>query len=72
MFDKFAEDHRITNGDIGEMSVEFLSIPLQDEAKARLDKMRAELDQERKIFTDAAIKLGREKAALEVCCTPLK
>lgn len=66
MFDKFTEDHRITSGGIGEMSVELMSVPLQDDAKARLDKMRLELDQERKKFTEATIKLGREKATLEV------
>lgn len=66
MFDKFAEDHRISTGEIGEMSVELMSAPLKDEAKERLDILRKELDDERQQFTNAAIKFGKEKAALEV------
>ncbi|KAF9474824.1 hypothetical protein BDN70DRAFT_884425 [Pholiota conissans] len=65
MFDKFAEDHRISTGEIDNMSVELMSVPLQDEAKERLDKLRKELDMERQKFTDAAIVFGKEKAALE-------
>jgi len=66
MFDKFAEDHRIVTGEIGEMSVELMTAPLKDEEKERLDILRKELDLERQKFTDAAIKFGKEKAALEV------
>lgn len=66
MFDKFTEDHRTSNGEINDMSVELMSGPLQDEAKGRLDKLRKELDAERQKFTDAAIAFGKEKAALEV------
>jgi len=66
MFDKFAEDHRITTGEIGEMSIELMSAPLKDEERERLDILRKELDLERQRFTDAAIKFGKEKAALEV------
>ncbi|KAF8159368.1 Afadin and alpha-actinin-binding-domain-containing protein [Crassisporium funariophilum] len=65
MFDKFAEDHRVATGEIGDMSVELLSGPLRDEEKDRLDNLRRELDMERQKFTDAAIKFGKEKAALE-------
>ncbi|KAH9479231.1 hypothetical protein JR316_0007819 [Psilocybe cubensis] len=65
MFDKFAQDHRVVSGEIGEMSIELMSAPLQDEAKERLDALRKELDEERRRFTDAAVKFGKEKAALE-------
>ena len=66
MFDKFAKDHRVATGEIGEMSIELMSAPLRDEEKERLDNLRRELDSERQRFTEAAIKFGREKAALEV------
>ena len=66
MFDKFAEDHRIATGEIGEMSIELMSAPMKDEEKEKLDILRKELDLERQKFTDAAIKFGKEKAALEV------
>lgn len=66
MFDRFAEDHRSTTGEICEISMELLSAPLRDEAKERLEELRHELDSERQRFTEAAVKLGKEKAALEV------
>ncbi|KAF8972768.1 Afadin and alpha-actinin-binding-domain-containing protein [Flammula alnicola] len=65
MFDKFAEDHRIATGEIGEMSVELISAPLRDEGQERLDKLRKELDMDRRKFTDATIRFGKEKADLE-------
>lgn len=66
MFDKFAEDHRIATGELGDISIELMSAPLEDEAKERLEVLRKELDDERQKFTDAAILFGKEKAALEV------
>jgi hypothetical protein len=78
MFDKFVKDHRITSGDVGEMSVELMAAPLRDEEKERLDKIKNNLDLERQRFTEAAIKLGKERAELEVkylesqsCCCPM-
>ncbi|KAF8997917.1 Afadin and alpha-actinin-binding-domain-containing protein [Cyathus striatus] len=65
MFDKFAEDHKKVQDDVAEMSMELMSAPLQDEEKKRLDKIKLELQQERDRFTEATIKLGKEKAALE-------
>ncbi|KAF5373288.1 hypothetical protein D9615_007377 [Tricholomella constricta] len=65
MFDKFAEDHRFVTMEIGEMSVELMSAPLRDAEKDRLDNIKRELDQERQKFTEAAIKLGKERAELE-------
>jgi hypothetical protein len=66
MFDKFAKDHRVVTDEIGEMSIELMSAPLRDEEKERLDSLRRELDSERQRFTEAAVKFGQEKAALEV------
>jgi hypothetical protein len=65
LFDKFVKNHRVAS-EIGEMSIELISAPLRDEEKERLDSLRQELDSERQRFTEAAIKFGREKAALEV------
>ncbi|CAA7265145.1 unnamed protein product [Cyclocybe aegerita] len=65
MFDKFAEDHRIATGEIGEMSVELLSAPLRDQERDRLDILRRELDAERQKFTEAAVRFGKEKASFE-------
>lgn len=48
------------------MSIELISAPLRDEEKERLDSLRRELDSERRRFTEAAVKFGREKADLEV------
>ena len=67
MFDKFAEDHRIATGELGEMSMELMSAPLKDEEKARIEDLRKELDLERQKFADAAVRFGKEKASLEVC-----
>jgi hypothetical protein len=66
MFDKFAKDQRVAAGEIGEMSIELMSAPLRDQEKERLDGLKRELDLERQRFTEAAVKFGREKAALEV------
>ncbi|KAF8892175.1 Afadin and alpha-actinin-binding-domain-containing protein [Infundibulicybe gibba] len=65
LFDQFAKDHRIISDDVGELSVELLSAPLRDIEKERLDGMKKQLDDERQKFTEAAIKLGKERAALE-------
>jgi hypothetical protein len=47
-------------------SVDLMTQPERDLAAERLERMKAELDEERRKFTDAAVKLGKEKAALEV------
>lgn len=65
MFDKFMKDHRIASGDVGEMSVELMTAPLRDEEKGRLDEIKNDLDLERQNFTEAALKLGKERAELE-------
>jgi hypothetical protein len=66
MFDKFAKDHRIASGDIGDMSVELMTVPERDKEKERLDLIKRDLDLERQKFTEATIKLGKERAELEV------
>ncbi|KAG6841245.1 hypothetical protein C0991_000529 [Blastosporella zonata] len=65
MFDKFAEDHRVVTGDIGEMSVELMSAPLRDAERDRLVEIKKELDRERQKFTEAAIELGKERAEIQ-------
>ncbi|KAG5653603.1 hypothetical protein H0H81_011975 [Sphagnurus paluster] len=65
MFDKFAADHRVATRDIGELSMELMSAPLRDSEKERLDDIKKDLDLERQKFTEAAIKLGKERADLE-------
>ncbi|KAG5644872.1 hypothetical protein DXG03_007513 [Asterophora parasitica] len=65
MFDKFATNHQVMAGDVSEMSMELMSAPLRDAEKDRLDNIKRELDQERQKFTEAAIKLGKERAELE-------
>jgi hypothetical protein len=49
------------------MSVEFMTVPAKDEEKERLEAIKRQLEGEREKYTEAAVKLGREKAALEVC-----
>lgn len=66
MFDKFVKDHRITTSDVGDVSVELMTAPLRDEEKERLDRIKNDLELERQKFTEAAIKLGKERAELEV------
>ena len=43
-----------------------MTAPARDEEKQRLDARFTELEQERRKFTEAAVRLGKEKAALEV------
>ena len=65
LFDQFAQDHRITQ-EIGEMSIELMTAPAKDEEHSRLQAIKKQLDEERQKFTEAAIRLGKEKASLEV------
>ncbi|KAF8581520.1 hypothetical protein K439DRAFT_1662257 [Ramaria rubella] len=48
-----------------EMSIELISAPERDELRERLDMRAKELASERARFTEAAVKLGQEKASLE-------
>jgi hypothetical protein len=51
---------------VGEVSVDLMIIPPKDEEKDRLEVTKWELDEERKKFTAAAVRLGKgEKVKLE-------
>jgi hypothetical protein len=56
-----------TPEEAAEMSMELMGILERDEVRAKLETRAKELEQERERFTQAAVKLGKEKAALEVC-----
>jgi len=47
-------------------SIDLMTQPERDLAAERLERMKTELDEERRKFTDAAVRLGKEKATLEV------
>jgi hypothetical protein len=52
--------------DVGDVSVDLMITPIKDEEKNRIEATKKELEEERRKFTEAAVRLGREKAALEV------
>ncbi|KAI0091494.1 Afadin and alpha-actinin-binding-domain-containing protein [Irpex rosettiformis] len=60
MFERFAEEQRVTNATIHSKIV-----AAQDEENERLTQREQELEEERQRLTEAVIKLGTEKAALE-------
>ncbi|KAJ7224081.1 Afadin and alpha-actinin-binding-domain-containing protein [Mycena pura] len=64
-FDQFANDARIVDGDIGDASVELMIAPERDAEKERLEKIKLQLKIERDNFTEATLRLGHERAALE-------
>ncbi|KAJ6519035.1 Afadin and alpha-actinin-binding-domain-containing protein [Mycena sanguinolenta] len=64
VFDKFAEDLRAGN-DNEDASIELMIAPVRDAEKERLEKIKSQLELERKNFTDATLKLGQDKAALK-------
>ncbi|TFK71675.1 hypothetical protein BDN72DRAFT_793676 [Pluteus cervinus] len=66
LFDRFAQDHRVTSDRAQEISIELMTVPARDAEEDRLNKLKAELDEERRSYTEAAILLGRERAALEM------
>ena len=51
---------------VGEVSVDLMITPAKDEEKDRIELTKMELEEERRKFTEAAVRLGREKATLEV------
>ncbi|CCM01360.1 uncharacterized protein FIBRA_03410 [Fibroporia radiculosa] len=65
LFDRFAADERLLQGEAGEVSVDLMTGPACDEEKQRLDARFKQLEEERQKFTEAAVRLGREKAVLE-------
>jgi hypothetical protein len=43
-----------------------MTAPAEDEEKQRLESVKQQLDEERRKFTEATIRLGKERALLEV------
>jgi hypothetical protein len=71
VFDKFADDgNRLVNERDFDISMDLMTAPEKDTESERLDALRRALDAEREKFTDATIKLGKERAKLEVITTP--
>jgi hypothetical protein len=66
LFDQLAEEHHFIKDDARDMSVDLITVTVKDEEKERLEAIKKQLKEEREKFTEAAIKLGRDKAALEV------
>ena len=52
--------------DVGDVSVDLMITPIKDEERDRIEATKKELEEERRKFTEAAVRLGREKATLEV------
>ncbi|KAI8996403.1 hypothetical protein BD414DRAFT_199770 [Trametes punicea] len=65
LFDRFTEEQAATTHHVMDMSVDLMTAPAQDEERQRLDARFKELEEERRKFTEAAVRLGKEKAALE-------
>ncbi len=66
LFDRFAEEQAEAATHTAEMSMDLMTAPARDEERQRLDARFKELEAERQKFTEAAVRLGKEKAALEV------
>jgi hypothetical protein len=74
MFDRFAADHRLAIGRSkgsarnvdNDLSVDLITAPARDEERERLETQKHELEEERAEFTEATIRLGKERATLEV------
>jgi hypothetical protein len=56
-----------TPEEAAEMSMELMGVLERDKWRETLQKREKELQAERARFTEATVKLGKEKAALEVC-----
>ena len=67
LFDRFAEEQRLASNETAEMSVDLITAPARDEEQQRLDQRFKELEEERRKFTEAAVRRGKEKAVLEEC-----
>ncbi|KAF9454385.1 hypothetical protein P691DRAFT_692547, partial [Macrolepiota fuliginosa MF-IS2] len=65
LFDQFIAGQQKISDNISEMSMELMTAPNVDEERERLDRIKKELHDEREKFTKAAIKLGKERTALE-------
>ncbi len=71
LFDRYASDALSSHlpPDTDDMSVDLITAPVNDLEQQRLDGRTQDLEDERRRFTEAAVKLGKEKAALEVSYT---
>ncbi|KAI0333888.1 hypothetical protein GY45DRAFT_1343777 [Cubamyces sp. BRFM 1775] len=65
LFDRFAEEQDASKHPTGDVSMDLMIAPARDEERQRLDERFKELEDERRKFTEAAVRLGKEKAALE-------
>ncbi|PSR73506.1 hypothetical protein PHLCEN_2v10647 [Hermanssonia centrifuga] len=67
LFDRYASDALSSHlpPDTDDMSVDLITAPVNDLEQQRLDGRTQDLEDERRRFTEAAVKLGKEKAALE-------
>ncbi|KAI0642311.1 Afadin and alpha-actinin-binding-domain-containing protein [Trametes meyenii] len=65
LFDRFAEEQAEVAGRTADISMDLMTAPARDEERQRLDSRFKELEGERQKFTEAAVRLGKEKAALE-------
>ncbi|KAI0675899.1 Afadin and alpha-actinin-binding-domain-containing protein [Trametes maxima] len=65
LFDRFAEEQAEVAGRTMDISMDLMTAPARDEERQRLDIRFKELEEERQKFTEAAVRLGKEKAALE-------
>ncbi|KAI0664322.1 Afadin and alpha-actinin-binding-domain-containing protein [Cubamyces menziesii] len=65
LFDRFAEEQNASKHPTEDMSMDLMIAPARDEERQRLDERFKELEEERHRFTEAAVRLGKEKAALE-------
>jgi hypothetical protein len=67
LFDQFASDCRLqANAAEAEMSVELMTVPARDAELQLLESLRQQMNAERERFTEAAVKLGKDRAKLEV------
>jgi hypothetical protein len=66
VIDNFVASQEKTSANIAEMSMELMTAPAADAERERLDQIRQVLDVERAKFTQATIKLGKDRAVLEV------
>jgi hypothetical protein len=67
LFDRFIEDKRlVSKSEVPDVSADSMAIPARDEERDRLQMKNRELEQDRRKLTEAAIKLGKERAVLEV------
>jgi len=69
LFDRLVEDKRLFPShekEDRETSVDLMTIPARDEERDRLETRSKELEHDRWKLTEAAVKLGKDRAAFEV------